>query len=262
MSWKLESNYEYAAELNARGRAWEYLRRNGDYRKDWFKYAELISLLEAKHGPRSTWGHMKLLTITELLHHDPPRMDGEKFSDWLSKAYAMRREPVREPHEVAFGRPWRLRRMLDFAQPGTGQEEFIPPPSRTWFHAGDVPDDRPEKWGTYAYVEIDLRKHISTQLKGVQRALRNFQDAKVTSGQIPAPKGEPGAKAPNPHPNFVLHLRALDAKEAGASGMEIASVLYPDKPNDLEHDYSGSKAVDDLLEQAETFRDGAYRTLI
>lgn len=117
--WKNEADYAFTESLSQEGWAWEFLRRNEDYRKSWIAFQKQAAEYELTLGydwakDRSTW------------RFDPPLLENEKVSDW----YIRCRETILDFEELPFesycAKQWGiLRRMPDPDIPFPEQPESV-----------------------------------------------------------------------------------------------------------------------------------------
>jgi len=79
--WRKEEDYDFVSSLSREGRAWEFLRRNPDYAKDWHRYEAFLAMRSDEH-------RLKNLLLSnskqekEGYYYLPPKVDGESEMSW------------------------------------------------------------------------------------------------------------------------------------------------------------------------------------
>ena len=76
--WRKDEDYAYTKKLGNAGWAWEFLRRNDEYKKSWEAFRLQASEYKKEFGlewreERSTW------------LYDPPLSEGETPNEWLQR---------------------------------------------------------------------------------------------------------------------------------------------------------------------------------
>ena len=80
-NWKNKEEYDFVSSLNREGKAWEFLRRNPDYAKDWHRYEAFLAMRSDEH-------RLKNLLLSnskqekEGYYYLPPKVDGESEMSW------------------------------------------------------------------------------------------------------------------------------------------------------------------------------------
>lgn len=121
--------------------AWEFLRRNPDYRADWQRFIAAADLLRADYGKPCTgepgeWeGQEKSphwLIGQGFGEHDPratvfepERNEGESESEWIKRVHSAGGRCRMVPLDRALGRRWGLERIADPAQSALGFSRFL-----------------------------------------------------------------------------------------------------------------------------------------
>ncbi|HEX6296868.1 MAG TPA: DUF6499 domain-containing protein, partial [Burkholderiales bacterium] len=80
--WEEATDYP-PPDLPLEGWAWEFLRRNEDYQKQWKYYVDKTAELTQKFGPPSQWGK-DVIGGTEAWFFDPP-VKSETQSAWRTR---------------------------------------------------------------------------------------------------------------------------------------------------------------------------------
>lgn len=176
--------------------AWEFLRRNEEYRADWRKYRALLS--------RHRIGKF------DLIGFDPPLREGETKSQWWLRAG--------NASAIRGQRRWHIQELTD---PDLAYSEmrasFLDDPNSV--RLADQYKFSPEHWHKRAIV-VDLRLPINEYLKKVAKVLQPIQRRLVTSGKLALVKQLRGRQR-----EWVRYLRVADATRAGAGDAEIRRAL-------------------------------------
>ncbi len=233
--WRNEKNYDYMDNHTPELWAWEFLRRNPKYRKDWvsamkMRKDEIIKHKKEKHldcplfppncikeydqpekiyfeGARNKWG----LYFDEIINPniDKPRVD-QTYSLFWSNNYFLGKDD------------------LDFL-PDLKKYEVL--------------------------IAIDLEQGIQSQLERYKYILEDYQkDQEVHSDLVVQ-------KVKNKKIYWKDYIRILDAKENNAETREIASIIFP-KLGNSHPDYNGNKMVIDSYDAAKKIRDENYKKIL
>jgi hypothetical protein len=240
LSKYLKYDNEYYENLKGLERsqiAWEFLRRNPDYKNDYHSLFLELPVLRQKLNEESFSADL----IAQVSCYDRDRCNFI-YENILENAeaicikYALTNgifppDPD-SPHTLApiFQTEW-----------GPTYTEFNPEINE---QSGLMAEDEgdiiirlnafyPVKKQLAAIKSILTRKH---------RAVKSY-DTKIYWQKLP------------------LYIQLLDAKEGGASDSEIAKLLFPYMENTIENDHMASHKVRDAFKAAIHFRDFGYRML-
>jgi hypothetical protein len=106
-----------------------------------------------------------------------------------------------------------------------------------------------------AAATFDLSQPLDPPWKVVRPSLRKYQAHYIEKREITYTVARRHVE------NWQRYLRALDARDAGASLDDIAEALLPQYPN-VYPGYEGKKRASDTLNQARRLVSGGYRTLL
>lgn len=239
--WRPAAAYLYVLHLDGPSLAWEYLRRNPDYRLDWQRFYRRLT------GRRPwRWGLR--------LYEDPGRDARAAQPDWeYDPEDLVWLQPDDDPSPDAPSfRLWRFpgykvllhdgRRLL-LAAHRSGQVQRLALASR-------LADGM-----AYAYAI-----HADTRLRRRWRAL----EAQLAVLEAEAPDAY---AATRPGRTLLAHMRSLQALDgvlAGATQREIARVLFGERAvRDRWHDDSELRAqVRHLIRRGRAYMAGEYRRLL
>lgn len=210
MDWRREGDYAFAANLDAAGWAWQFLRRCPEYRADHAWFAATWRALEADYGapphrdyfrwkqdPRAWRAESEIAGCgTEVC---PGENDQVLIECWMGAKWGFRKFPpdpdVDRPEELA----WRDR-------PITMEVLDVIPM-----------DDTPER----VALGFDLGLPLEPQIEAARRKLATLRHALNREGRLPPLTPARGAAI------WTGWLRLLDGLEAGAAEAELEAALGP-----------------------------------
>ena len=261
--WRKESDYDYTKTLREDGWAWEFLRRNPQYTKEWKKtlskhqaedkprrkkrYAELSAFLESKTG--------KFSFI--------PGFEKEKSFDEFSERglrfaalYLNQLEKETTPDFIdskGAGNRWGFKLTDVLFNP-----EMIYPQFDEytlifdvfgWYYTKEDIDQQLmpalKEWEVAAVY--DLRTSIGHQTKRFKEFLTREQENLKASSVIKTRRLNKSV--------YIRYLRVLDAKEDSVKQSEIARIIFPNDDNkgatppaqvNLKTDYKRAKKIRDV----------------
>ncbi len=246
--WQVAGSYPRPDDLDGRGWAWQFLRRNPRYRE---AHAGLRhDLLDAarrgalpRHAP-----------IGRIARYDPPALDGESLEQYESRMHFLgRTQWSSTPIEDALGADFGVECIVD---PSLAQAPdalvFLNEVNVVVYGGGNrhLGDDRAvlamdAAWD--AWAKFDCRVPIEPQLRRIREALMARQWSLAQEG-VEVTESKPRRDM------LPMYLRLLDADAAGATVSAMASVLYP-RQNDV------YDRVRSQLKAAKEMRDHGYRLL-
>lgn len=257
--WTNSSEYPKWNSTSLGRFAWEFLRRNPKYQKDWADYLGICRGIIPNYDPhvqQSAADYDALENHPDYVRYDPPRLDGENESAWLKRVGRGTRMPL----HVWYAREW-------------GLDNYFPDPFYAYEKSAlgllDVRlNNNPracvvtEHWegfkegGIYtlhsqAALAFDFSLPIETQLAAAGKYLKSHQKWLIKQGVVEA---FPNKK---PRKEWVVYLRMLDADAMNVKPKEMAEQLYKNTDNSYP-DYGGSKAASAALKIAKQWRDSWY----
>ena len=259
MDWRNEADYAYLQEppgtdaaenptgMTSERWAWEFLRRNADYQREW---EQLLASGAADEIIRQEEGFTRdhpHLYIYSQPYSQPP-LESQK---WGLVVYCNPKTP--QPRSLCF--PRSFGRIISGAQLKYLQRKSGTPDRAVTRH-----DLRRQSYPLWLEQEqaaaiFDLSQPLNPQLKAVGASLRRYQKSYREKGEI-------AYKVPRRHvENWARYLRALDAQDAGASRDDIAEVLLPQYAN-IYPTHTGRKRAVDTLKQARQLVDDGYREIL
>lgn len=233
--WRRATDYSFTRHLGGAQWAWEFLRRNPDYRREWQEFRVVWQDLEAVYGR-------------------PPNRD---FCAWKQDPRAWVRvsdetagdcrvDEDKVLIECAFGARWGFHKF----PPDPADNDPVGENRLTWRETEGCleplgPGDAGRLGVDPALVAVgfDLRRDLRGQLEQAKRLLQTEQRRRIRAGEI-VRLTVAGSAA-----HWQLLLRVLDAVDAGAGFEEMRRML-------------GIEAPRDLLSEAIRLRDEGYRELV
>ncbi len=225
-NWESASDYAFTSNLDDVGWAWEFLRRNAEYRED---YAKAKAIQELHQG--------KFLDLELKVSHES---EDDLPDSWVVGARWWINGPIRdpalnEPPLFISGFPW---------QPNSKQVEnfFCVDADRAAWENIVTPHEIPRvQRPEFATLVFDLRKPLSDQVARARKTLSDRQATlKTEIKKSPPHKGST---------NWPLYIRLLDAREAEATYAEIAHLIFKDQLGNKQG-YDPTKKIEKQLLRA------------
>lgn len=241
--WKTGKKYPDPKKADYEQWAWEFLRRNPKYQKDW----QMVEDAKNKMGIQVN------ILNPENLDEETPEEYFCRFhrdEDYCLNSGEIDWEKV-HPHPSIVPIGWGLEGMLD---PRVSQYKIYGFINRTavvtqWLDIGGTKNISMEPYETY--MIFDLRKDIKTSLGIAEKSLKEFQDTyKNEIKNFISPDMVNKRKRPSDNEIWIEWLRILDAKQSEATNAEIKSAKIADTQN-----------LKEKFKRAKEFRDKDYRLL-
>jgi hypothetical protein len=231
--WRKEEDYPDPGKTEPAHWAWEFLRRNPDYQKDFQDHCGPFTVELTPSGD-----------YTLISPDDPRLLKGLE----LSKLYGIHImcDPARPYFEN--GTAQVVFNNIELAQPPCITVDDLPHPlpekvdlTSAWDWGGDNPASElaetirnilPQQVSEVT-AKFDVSEPIEWQLKNIEEYLRLRQSALF-------PQNKTSNR--NHWDRYRTYLRILDAEVAGVPDNEVAPILYPDTPNE----YPDNQAIDTL----------------
>jgi hypothetical protein len=245
--WRDPADYAYCSALSREQWAWELLRRNPEYRRDWAWFRDTWEALEEAYGRPP---HRDFLRWRQ-----DPRAYRAADDAWSCNGSAPTGtcgEGERLLIECWMGSKWGFYKFPldpDRASPALGDElawreverstVLVRPDDHRYFESG----------GPRLALGFDLSYPLPEQIEEAKRFLIILQRRLRQEGRL-ALQTVVHCRA-----RWTLCLRALDAESAGTCASEIAATLLP-----AESYASGE--VQALLEEAHRLVGGGYRDIL
>lgn len=252
--WKKVEDYDYTKKLGRTGWAWEFLRRNPKYRKDYESHQK---------------GHFKDVT------YEPPKQPGETNQHWMKRC-ALEEDVVPRTirPEQTLAWKWGLKyslydpsfNALELAEKGTPvkiKTDVEPIIIKKWDDVSAVPvEELPVRIGDKdgadvitairrdrLLVLLDVTGPIKPQLDVVRH---HFKQAKA---ELP-PEAKKGFSGKPKASVFLKGIRALDGREAKVSKIKIGKILFV-----KEQEADIGVKIHDCIESAIKNREFGYKAI-
>lgn len=268
LDWRNAQDYEFTNQLTRDGWAWEFLRRNPEYVKEWdnalVKYQidhgkyrddllpKITALLENGEGSVNLIpGYSKEVNADNLLDKE------RRFLLYYANQLLKKEVPSDISYKGARSK-WGF--CLDhLINPETDNPKTDPDiplfKSFRYIYSRNNINRLPDLKEEEVVIVFDLSKRISPQLDYFKALLKEEQDDLKDSGKIKIRSGT------NPLDTWTNHLRILDAKKENAANKEIAKIIFPKHENTVGFDYAGNTKVKDSYNAALKNVNGDYRKL-
>jgi len=232
LDWKRTEDYAFTETLGDQGWAWQFLRRNKDYQKDWTAELKIYMARVEQEG----WSD-KLISIDSPYFEVNPYKPDYEFKWGM---YLLRNPQTDRPITLDIGVP--PSRGIYSGRGGKmlSGDEII---SRIIIPEG------------CAAVVFDLSKPIKQQLKNASQILLTRQ--KVLEQE----EGLKITRQKNHKSNWVNYLRVFDAKTIGASNREISRIIFPYERNQYP-EYNADDKVKKTYRQAQKLVNGDYLNIL
>ena len=265
--WRNQSNYPDPLKAGSRGWAWQFLRRNAEYRAAWREYLQACAQAVELHPQLQPWVEFLLSSgksnfydrysmeaagkLSSLLHdvehmqrYDPPRQDGEDESSWARRAVQAYGYAQIIPIRIALGERFGLSYIANPKLKSAGLvTEFRATPLRVLGPGFNLAKALKSLGESHCAVLIDLRFPLETILAAVGQMSCFKRERGIESGTLPPEKRFQPDK-------LLRYLQVLDAVESGASISDIAAALPP-----CNDDRAGRKTVRNWRDQGIRIRD-------
>ena len=256
-NWKNPSEYPNPKNANGSRWAWEFLRRNPQYQKDYEKYKNLPPLKERRQN-------------TDFFECDPPAKRGESVANYKKR---MQKEKISGPlksidqvitEKYSLASPY-----LIIDPEVTDPFEFLDeetPLFQTEIGVRIISGKyrKEHHWKRRNPLEelavIDLNLPPPFLLKRFEQALQerlHYLKARDIFGGVSM---KPTEKRATFH-KYQNYLRVLDAKVARVKNSAIAEVLYPYLKNNYDFGFQGDNQIKNDFKAAKKLRDSDFRYL-
>ena len=250
--WKNPEHYAHLKAAKPQEWAWEFLRRNPEYREDWQK----LDALKQDFGPK--WVYQ-----TNAVVYQPAKLDNEDEQAWMRRT-VYDCEPRKTRLDEFLAHKWGLNVICNPEAPLPSQVHFLKPTDfpkmllepDDFF---DLIDDVDEGDGPslqlvkpeYAVIAVDLTHSLDEQLSGIERIIRRHRQKLLSSGAIKKAQGH-AAK----NNVWIRHVRVLDALRCTPrpTSLEIAQVLGCNGPGIEEMRKEGDRFIEQARKTLKNYR--------
>ena len=261
-NWKHPSDYpKKADDLTPQAWAWEFLRRNPDYRSDYNKVQTALAKVKAK-GPPAPGSWLARpddpAADPETRIYDPPLEPNESLHAWRMRSLLDGRDPKDYPLKLWYARKWKLRELVDPDESYTADVCFEVPSYPTLVQWEDLAayfgpsDNNFTPVAPYAVIVFDVGESIKAQVASAHKVLMEARRQFKQRGLLDPKKGKSWTQ------NWPIYLQVLDAVRAGATPKQIVDALFPYKNKASGPSQEGTKRAFELIAQAQKVRDGGY----
>lgn len=286
--WRIASDYDYVDDLSLTALAFEFLRRNPEYRRDFRKYSKIEGALAKLHGPKpENYAEWKADWATGAIF-DPPKLPDETHQEWRERALLESGGPRQVWYEEWYTNRWGIlsEELPDPAKPLKGDLKFdLTKGFPTFPDSHEVENYYPVKIGKagfpvpspqamgLALVGFDLEAPLVPQINAAKAELKKRQNLHKQShemGDRHAQLALSTSKAQNFKDGGFLnrfkgYIRLLDADLAtdDVSDTKIGEVLFGDVSSNIAKadPNSFAKKIWNQRMKAHQYRDIKYRAI-
>lgn len=251
--WRKREDYNFPKSFSGSGWAWQFLRRNPDYRADYESLTELLQRLAPEYGSLDepqVW--KRLMNVPGAIGYDPPRLEDESDVEWSRRCGYL--NPKKQRIDLFLQRRWGIRGTL----PNPLTENLIEPvfyDPRDWprlVTLDECSDYFLDEGYEHEYPNVLFAFNVGLPLNNQISRLRSLV------GEILKVRKEQGLESHigkwQHRDQWVKYLRVLDGYEDGATTIDIVDTLYSgeDRGKEAENKVTYAKR------KAEKLRDGGY----
>jgi hypothetical protein len=250
IDWRTGAEYPDPRHTGVSQWAWEFLRRNPNYKADWRRYADTCERLRAKYGSKIDGEPTAFAFEREdvsACEYQPRRRVRESEAAW--------RRRVRNGSVMPLGHYYADKWGIDAAAP--------PDPSSTAFRAFWLSSKGKVRVIRYKpavrarsqillHLEYDLTRPLQPQFSAAQRYLTEKQKKLIAQGVLDTRALGRARRGMD----YLRYLRVLDGLEEGANASAIAQALFPGEDAD-----SRDRKMRKTIVEARRLRDSGYRLL-
>ena len=217
-NWRCKDDYLFTDKLDNAGWAWEFLRRNPEYVKDW-----RVAVEQQQNFIKSQAGNIFSTHRNPYVMFDPPLASGESPDHWLMKEGVEYHSPL-----VGYGKKWQLNGHIhdptNDSPPKFDQIASVK--LLDWEELGEYYTSVAEhsdiqiQTSHIAVVGIDLSRTITSIESELKKIIAQEKADRSVTGisQIQAKKKS----------NWPIFLRIWDAKLVKTSHAKIGAELMPE----------------------------------
>lgn len=258
--WTNPENYTDAKTTGLTRWAFEFLRRNHGYQRDFLEYLRMCSSIVPGFNPYQpgecndefTENYNRLEFDPRHLVYDPPRHNDETELEWASRVEAGKLIPLSRWYAAKWGLNDDL---FDPFADYPGFISFVSARRATSLPSGDALDKVKTSFND-AFL-IDYQLPLNAQIDAIKRWATVRQKGLAIRGIVP-----PRKEKRNPRgETFKGYLRCLDAVDSGVSYRDISAVLLPHVDN-ASPEFHGSGRIRKQIVVAEELRHSGYRSFL
>lgn len=216
--WRNPQDYTFAEKLDGPGWAWEFLRRNLNYRQDWDIASERqIQFDQFQKGSQFNTHNNPFAMF------DPPLAAGQTPVQWILQSGVECNSPLK-----GYGKLWGLERRIQNPTSQdipafkklTGARMLHLEECERFYYPVDPDSDQLEQLGNIAVLAVDLKQPDTS----ITEAIKNILNAERRKRCINKISQRHFSK----RENWITYLRIMDAITEGEPNAVIAKVLFSD----------------------------------
>lgn len=252
-NWKKEEEYPEKKGVSMHRWAWEFLRRNQEYRENWEHCVNTAKSIVPGFDPTDPGEALDQLESDERFYvYDPAKKLGESDAEWVQRVEKGTRSDIFQWH----GKKWGLRSWITDPEQGYCDFELN---GTAVSLAGPGWDGFSEAPRTKAACIIDFNLPLEGQLAALSKWAKQRHETLIEKGDVTNWKEKRGQ-------DYRLYLRILDALEekGGADQSEKVKFIGENFYRDKDNEYPGflrDKSARAAIKTAISLRDEGYRWL-
>ena len=254
-NWRIDEDYSFTETLTLEGWAWEFLRRNPGYRKDYENLCYLLEIIEQDYGPLDGLSYRRQADVVPgAFIFVPERLVGESLDEWNLRCSLEGTPREFWSLSVWCAKQWGIRgKMPDPFAEETIKPKFIATPChpklvsleecQNYFH------DEYEPNYPLVLVAFDLSLDLKKQSVEIRKSLSSIKkDLKKKYKSMFLSSTHQIGK-------FLQYLRALDADLENVKPKEMGGVIVFDE---IGYEKAETENAEYALEKGKLYRDSMY----
>jgi hypothetical protein len=238
--WTKAAAYRDLARASLRRIAWEFLRRNPEYQKDWQRYANAMRGLVAGDATLEPYVEHLLAPDPPVAHDAATGAERERLWSLLVALPGYRIQDEQAPSgsrriEMHYGRKWGLSGIRHPMDSRHSRFRFTTDARSNWsvhVATGAGVQSLEEKQGglhggKWVVLAIDLSYPIKVIESNVLDLLKAERALRIATGDF-----EPITSRALANSKYIEYLQILDGTAEGKTASEIGAVLAPNAAND------------------------------
>ena len=256
-NWNDPNAYANLRSTSPQDMAWQFLRRNPKYKREYREFARRYRALLDQHRDRPTKHPTRasLLNDPRAWVYEPPKRPKETERAW---AHRVGNKGITTPLWTWYAKRWRIRGMPVDPADDRPQIWWSLTPGMVRVLAPRGSDEFLSRKNGKVALGFDLSLPIGPQIEEAKCYLVARKDGLRRNADPTIPAVE---RRPNRGSRLITLLRALDARAARATIGEIGNVMFLQTPNAYP-DRNRDHVVRSTLKAAIAMRDSGYRNLL
>ena len=254
-NWEKSDEYPKRKSTSLVRFAWEFLRRNPDYQKDWAEYLSVCRDVIPEYDPHvqlSDDDAAKLESDQAFTRYNPPRLDGENEVSWLERVGSGSELSLPDWYAEKWGLVTFLDPFFDYGKvPFAISFKNSPRVCKVRVLNCPASEHAQKERLKQETLKFDYTLPIQPQIEAAKKYLESAQKRLIKQGVVKA------CQIKVVREQWVDYLRLLDAEANNKTSAEMAKVIYHSTDNSYPN-YGGSKKAAAGLKVAHSWCDTGY----